>query len=81
VSGADSFRRVTTLAEACHRYSAIIRGLGVAVHAALEADDLPPAVREMLDAAARDAEAQVTAVGDTLKRALEDLPEGAEDLL
>jgi hypothetical protein len=38
-------------------------------------------VREMLDAAARDAEAQVTAVGDTLKRALEDLPEGAEDLL
>lgn len=76
MSGIDSYKRVSALAELTHRYGAIIRGLAAAVDAVREMDDLPEEASEALRVAMDDTDAQLIAVSDALKRAMEDLPEG-----
>jgi hypothetical protein len=69
-----SIQRAQALAEVAHRYAAVVTGLTAAVGEVLPALDGEARVR--LEAAVRDAEAQVSAAGDALDAAFADLPEG-----
>lgn len=73
----NSWRRVEALAELGRRYGALIRGMEAAIIEVLP--DCDPAVRERLQHAVDDANAQITAMNDALAAASADLPEGQDD--
>ena len=66
-----SHKRVEALVELNRRYGSIIHYMGTAIAQALAAEGIGP-----LGGVLKDAEAQVTAADDALRRAFEDLPEG-----